>query len=181
MANIYTSERTMFEVLHAAREEAWQDVEAACAEALARIDTERNETRTGEATMSNSIRLSEKHGVNPAIPICFYCNEAKNEIILAGYLRGDAEAPRAAVWNMEPCDKCEEWMKQGIILVSTREGETGDNPYRTGGWAVVRDEAIESMINPPELVTSILRARFAFVPDDAWEALGLPREAQKEE
>ena len=43
--------------------------------------------------MSRSIRISEKHGVNPTIPICFYCGEDKNEVALLGKLHGDKEAP----------------------------------------------------------------------------------------
>ena len=59
--------------------------------------------------MSDSIRLSEKHGVNPAIPLCFFCLKPKNEIIIAGKMRGeysDREAPQHAVWDMRPCDEC---------------------------------------------------------------------------
>ena len=39
--------------------------------------------------MSKSIRLSDKHGVNPAIPKCFICGESKNEILLFGKLKGN--------------------------------------------------------------------------------------------
>ena len=46
--------------------------------------------------MKDGIRLSPKHGVNPAVPLCFLCGQAKNEIVLAGRLPGDVEAPRAA-------------------------------------------------------------------------------------
>ena len=41
-----------------------------------------------------SIRLSKEHGVNPAIPICYFCGEEKNEIVLAGRLPQDVEAPK---------------------------------------------------------------------------------------
>ena len=50
------------------------------------------------------IRLSKKYGLNPAIPHCFYCNEAKKEVILAGAFGGGKEAPRAAVWDLLPSD-----------------------------------------------------------------------------
>ena len=36
--------------------------------------------------MSKSIRLSPAHGVNPTIPICFWCGNEKNEIALMGKL-----------------------------------------------------------------------------------------------
>jgi len=121
------------------------------------------------------ITLSPKHGVNPAIPRCYFCGKPKNQVILAGKLPKDAEAPQDAIWDSDPCDECLGYMKQGVILISVRVGEQGDNPYRTGGWVVVRDEAIRRMVQPEELSEKILKERVAFVPDDAWDALGLPR------
>ena len=121
-----------------------------------------------------SIRLSPKHGVNPAIPKCFVCGEDKNEILLVGLMRGDREAPKSAAWNTEPCDQCLEHMKTGVILISVRDGEEESNPYRTGGWAVVRDEAITRMVSAVQC-DQILEKRMAFVPDEVWDALGLPR------
>jgi hypothetical protein len=127
--------------------------------------------------VNGSIKLSEKYGVNPSVNVCFYCNEDKNEIVLPGRLKGDAEAPHRGVWNMEPCDKCKTHMEQGIILISVDELRSMDreNPWRTGGWCVVREDAILQIINPPELAERVRQTRVAFVPDDAWDALGLPR------
>jgi hypothetical protein len=122
-----------------------------------------------------SIRLSQKYGVNPAIPLWFYCNEPKNEIILAGAF-GGKEAPRNAVWDRVPCDKCQEWMKQGILFISTKDGESGDNPYRTGGWCVIKEEAVKGFVTNPDVLNSILKARVAFIEDKTWDAIGLPRE-----
>jgi hypothetical protein len=125
--------------------------------------------------MSRGIPLSPKHGVNPAIPLCFFCNESKNEVILAGRLKDDAEAPRAAVWDRNPCDKCAGYMKQGVILISVKVGESGDNPYRTGGWVVLKDEAVTRIITTADVRDDILKKRIAFVPDNVWDAVGLPR------
>lgn len=136
-----------------------------------------------------SILLSPKHGLNPFIPKCFYCLKDKNEIILAGKMkpqkdaRGnvidrDPEAPRNVVMDMEPCDECKGFMEQGVILVSVRDEEQSENPYRTGGWVVLKAEAVQKIIQPPELVQHILERRFAFVPDDAWDMIGLPRGGQ---
>lgn len=49
-----------------------------------------------------------------------------------------------------------------------------DNPCRTGGWVVVAEKFIKRVIHPPELVEHMLQTRFAFVPDEAWNKLGLP-------
>ena len=60
-----------------------------------------------EMTMAkNSIRLSEKHGVTPTIPVCFGCGKQKNEIALLGRLPNDAEAPMNMVLNYDPCEEC---------------------------------------------------------------------------
>src|SRR5574344_1275048 len=67
-----------------------------------------------------AISLSEKHGLNPMIPKCFVCGEDKNIIALMGRLPGDREAPRNAVIDREPCGKCKEYMKAGVILISVR-------------------------------------------------------------
>jgi len=129
-----------------------------------------------------SIRISEKHGVNPSLSQCFFCMGDKNELMLLGRLPGDVEAPRKAVYNHEPCDQCAKMMTMGVILISARDGEQGNNPYRTGGWVVVKDEFITRNVTPPEHAERILKARMAFLPDAVWDALGLPRtEAETEQ
>jgi len=122
-----------------------------------------------------TIKLSPTHGVNPAIPLCFFCNESKNEIILAGRLPGDEQAPQHHVWNMEPCDKCVEYMKQGVIFISVRDDASGSNPYRTGGWCVMKDEAVARIITDETVRNDVLKRRVSFVPDEVWDAIGLPR------
>lgn len=72
--------------------------------------------------------------------------------------------------------KCKDYMKQGIILISVRDGEKGNNPYRTGGWCIVRDEVITRIVNSPELVESILKHRVSFISDIVWDQIGLSRE-----
>lgn len=122
----------------------------------------------------SSIKLSPKHGLNPAIPLCFFCNEPKNEIVLPGRLPGDVEAPRNVVWNHVPCSTCEEHMGNGIIIISVRDGETGNNPYRTGGWAVVKDDAVSRLIGNAELLQQVLAKRVMFMENKTWEQIGLP-------
>lgn len=126
--------------------------------------------------MSN-IRLSEKHGVNPSLEQCFVCMKDVG-VVLFGKLKGDAEAPGRVCLgpNSEPCDECKGFMEQGVILISVRKGESGNNPYRTGGWCVVKDEAITRWGMSPELEESILKRRMAFIDDETWNMIGLPRE-----
>lgn len=120
------------------------------------------------------IILSPRHGVNPSLSLCFYCGREKNELVLPGRLPGDAEAPRRAVWNMEPCAECAEHMGRGVIMIQVQDGEEGkENPVRLGGYAVVLDEALRRFIEPPALLDQILRARFVMVPDAVWKAIGM--------
>ena len=62
----------------------------------------------------DSILLSPKHGVNPTIPVCFWCGREKNEVALMGYLKGrggeDIAAPMHMVIDYEPCDECRQNM-----------------------------------------------------------------------
>lgn len=120
-----------------------------------------------------SIPLSPKYGLNPAIPVCFYCGKDKNEIVLPGRMKGDVEAPAHAVWDREPCDDCKKFMEQGIILIQVRDGETDmTNPYRLGGFVVATEEAVRRWLTG-DVVEEVCRKRVCFVPDEVWRAIGL--------
>ena len=126
---------------------------------------------------------------------CFYCNEAsgiallgqikpavKKSLAEAGVPVGpDGDAPRrGVVVDSVPCHKCKEYMEMGIILISIDDVKTDDpkNPYRTGGWCVVKEEFVTRNIKP-ELAEIILEHRVAFVPDALWDEIKLPREPLK--
>ncbi len=130
----------------------------------------------------SSIKLSPEYGVNPAVPLCYFCLEEKGEVILAGRMKGDREAPRKAVWNMEPCDTCKGYMETGIILISVDESKTTDraNPYRTGGFCVIKEKVISEMLHEDAAV-DILEQRYALVPDEIWDGIGLPKLSNTEE
>jgi hypothetical protein len=115
----------------------------------------------------SGITISEKHGINPCIPKCFFCGKDKNEIILFGRLPNDQEAPRGSVINKEPCDECAEYMRIGIIVIVVRDGEKGGNPYRTGGFFVIKEEAVKKMC--PDLGDS----RVMFIEESAAKMVGL--------
>lgn len=51
---------------------------------------------------NKTIKFSPKHGLNPTIPVCFFCGQQKNEIAFMGRLAGDAEAPRNLILDYEP-------------------------------------------------------------------------------
>jgi hypothetical protein len=99
-----------------------------------------------------SIRISEKHGVNPTIPVCFWCGKEKNEIALLGKLKGDIEAPMYCVLDYEPCEECQKKWNLGVALIGTSKKPLNDTLppikdtpeetlYPTGQWLVVTKEA----------------------------------------
>jgi hypothetical protein len=123
-----------------------------------------------------SIRVSPKHGVNPCLPVCFYCGEDTGEVALLGYLPGDKEAPHRACLDKRPCPKCEGLMKQGVLFICVKNDASGDNPERTGLMTVITDEGVKRIgLNPPELEQTILKSRVTFIPENVWDALGLPK------
>ena len=126
-----------------------------------------------------SLRISHKHGVNPTIPLCYFCGQPKNEIVLLGLLPNDAEAPRNLVIDYQPCEKCREMMELGVTLVEVtidppNVGQPplahieGEDIYPTGRWCVVKPEFIDKAINDPDLAENIKRERKAFLPPDAY-------------
>ena len=129
-------------------------------------------------TKEKSIRLSPKHGVNPTMGVCPICNEPSGTIMLLGLIKGkersDPGAPRY-VRDDQPCDKCVEYMEQGVIFISVRDGQPeSQNPYRTGKFCVVTDEGVRRIVETPELLADILKKRVAFIEDATWELIGLP-------
>lgn len=118
----------------------------------------------------SSIHLHPKYGVNPTVSQCFFCCKDKNELVLLGRAYKE-EAPRHMCLDREPCDECKKYMEMGVILVSVRNNETDrNNPYRTGGFVVVKEEAAKRIFG-----WSTVQSRFAFVEDEAWDKIGLPR------
>lgn len=148
----------------------------------------------------SSIHLHRKHGLNPALTTCYFCNEASGILLAGAEVKKFKEVGLAdddgrmkmniGVIDTRPCSKCEDLMKKGIILISIRDDATKEidsanieqripNPYRTGGWCVVTEDYIRRMIADPKLVEHVLKKRMAFIPDQAWDVLGLPRGENK--
>ena len=56
--------------------------------------------------MGDIIRLSDRHGVNPTLCMCFWCGEDTGDLALLGRMKGDVEAPQKAIVNYDPCPDC---------------------------------------------------------------------------
>lgn len=126
------------------------------------------------------IMVSPQHGLNPGLEQCFFCLEDIG-VLFFGRLEGDKVAPKRICKGPESCcEKCASYMEQGVILISVREPtseEERKNPYRTGGFVVLKDESIQRVLTG-DVVDHILKARFAFLPDEVWDMLGLPKEGK---
>lgn len=132
-----------------------------------------------------NIPISKEFGLNPTIPVCFYCGEAKNEIALLGtkYKGPDgktAEAPHYMLMDYTPCDKCAGMMAQGITIMEivpvgkskypalAKEG-TLAYVAPTGRWSVVTEEAIERW--HPDNADEIIKARRTLMEHPLYEAI----------
>lgn len=91
------------------------------------------------------IRISEKYGANPSLDTCFICGK-ETSVILFGTAYKDengktAEAP-SRVCTGQVCEDCQKVMdKGGIFFIAVKDGETGDNPCRTGQITAIKEEA----------------------------------------
>ena len=100
----------------------------------------------------DGIKLSEKHGVNPTIVKCFFCGADKG-VAMLGKLPGDAAAPKEAILDYEPCEKCQEMWDQGQVIIEAGEAAQDGRPpisfegetpiYPTGRWLVMERESAQ--------------------------------------
>lgn len=123
--------------------------------------------------------ISKKHGVNPTIPICFWCRKEKNEIALLGKLPGDTEAPRSTwlVGDYEPCDACKKLREQGIELI-----EAADRPvihpkqlpyhgaYPTGRHMILSEHGVRTIFSP-EIADDLCKRKIGFMDSETFAKL----------
>lgn len=133
--------------------------------------------------MSNS---EPKLGV--ALTKCFFCGEDDKIVLNTRLTKKHAESVEemhGKVLDMEPCPKCKGFMDQGIILM-TFDPEKSDkdwnkakmpNPYRTGGFFVVKEEACEKFMSP-DMFKYAQEHRWMFIEHQAAIDLGLFQEVK---
>lgn len=135
---------------------------------------------------------------NPRLAIaltnCFFCGEGDQLLIDKRPKFSDEpsameRAAHGKVVNMEPCHKCADFMKQGIILITidnakstpgwnkTAPGVMPD-PYRAGGFIVIKEEAFKRLFNSSAHANSSardfgLKHRWMFLEHAAAEMMGL--------
>ncbi len=128
----------------------------------------------------SGIKLSPNHGVNPAIPVCFWCGKPKNEIALLGKIdKQDSETPRHVIIDYDPCDTCQQLFSQGIHIIGVTEEpiaegmfpivDDGTNTfYPTGSMLVARPEWAERFLtanNKSDMIPDVLERKALLLPD----------------
>ena len=104
--------------------------------------------------MSKSIKISPKYGLNPTIPVCFWCGKQKNEIALMGRMKDDIEAPKNMVLDYVPCEECQSHMAMGVAVLEASDHPNTENQppiqegvYPTSRFVVVTTECADRVFN----------------------------------
>ena len=95
------------------------------------------------------VRISKEFGINPSVDTCFICGKETSVVLFGTSYKDEngktAEAPQK-VCTGHICDNCKQIIdKGGIFFIAVKDGETGKNPYRTGQFAAVKEEAVQRM------------------------------------
>lgn len=108
---------------------------------------------------------------------CYFCGKDKGLVMNTRLTQKHAEEIKKMhghAIDYEPCDECKKLMKEGIMFISVKDGESGNNPYRTGKMCVIKDEAVKKFTSP-EMFEQVKKTRMAFIEDSIWDMLGLPK------
>jgi len=128
----------------------------------------------------DSIRVHPKHGLNPTMPVCFWCDKETGEIAFLGAAY-KGRAPSRLILNYDPCDSCRAAMAQGITIIEARKRQPGETAHTldkartvvpTGRWVVVAEEAFRRIAVGPE-GEAALRERRTLVDPETWKGIGL--------
>lgn len=114
--------------------------------------------------------------------LCYYCGKP-NAVVLDRHIVNHSTQIgmiHNKVVDMQPCSECEDYMKQGILLITIDDEKSPPewdkqampNPYRTGGFFVVTEEACKRCL-PDDLYNWASVMRWMFIAHDAAEAIGL--------
>lgn len=128
--------------------------------------------------MSNSVKISPRHGLNPSIPICFWCGEEKNEVVLLGKMnKEDSEAPRRILIDYKPCEKCKKAFEQGIQVIGVNttpffdnqeplKDEGDDRLYPSGAYFIATEQWVNRVIDDEDIRNSTLKTRKLLMEDN---------------
>lgn len=93
------------------------------------------------------VRLSKKFGVNPSVLRCECCGKEYGVGLFGTAIkdRKTGKTVKAPLYMHHGfCEDCQKVIDQdGLLVIEVRDGETGDNPYRTGHITGITKEAKE--------------------------------------
>lgn len=116
------------------------------------------------------IILHPKYGLNPTVinKICFVCGKEVGtaEIALLGSSYKE-EAPSHMVMDNCICNECDNYRKQGVWIISVRDGSNGSKPYKTGKVFLLKEEAHERIFGEKPG-----KEKITFVEDSVLDRLG---------
>lgn len=98
-----------------------------------------------------NLTLSKEYGVNPSVQICNCCGKEMSVILFGTSYKDEngrtAEAPHKVATGAI-CEDCQAAIESGgIFFIEVRDGESGNNPYRTGRLVCVKEEAVSRMFS----------------------------------
>ena len=115
--------------------------------------------------------------IGVALTKCFYCGENSDILmntILTKHIADKVKDCHGKVVSMKPCTQCKTYMEMGIILLTyDNEKSKGNDIYRTGGFFVVREEAVTRWYKDKETLDKVLEGRFTFIEHNLAEKMGL--------
>jgi hypothetical protein len=122
-----------------------------------------------------------KLGVALAKEVCPACCKEMDGPIIMNTRLNESQAKKVEEMNGKVigfsdkfCDECEKHSKMGVILITVDAEKTEDrtNPWRTGGYFVIKDDAIERIF-PEEQAKELIKKRMGYIEHKAAEAIGL--------
>lgn len=115
----------------------------------------------------SGIRLSKEYGVNPSVEIYHICGKEMGVALFGASYKDEngktAEAPHKICMG-GICDDCKNVIDNGgIFFIEVRDGESGNNPYRTGRIIAVKESAVKNILKGYNKVN--------YVEHSLWEKL----------
>lgn len=112
----------------------------------------------------SSIKISKEFGLNPTVETCFICGESIGVALLGAAYKDKysktAEAPSRLCMG-HTCDNCTKIIHDGgIFFIEVRDGETGDNPYRTGRIIAIKEDSVKKVLKGYSKVNYVEQTMF---------------------
>lgn len=115
--------------------------------------------------------MTEKSHV--ALTKCFYCGKDTDILLAMKYRNGkpihDMSQYHGKADPRRPCEECKGYMRKGVILCEVRDGESGENPYRTGKLWVLSAESCKRIFTGIDFD----KVRFIFIENRHAKHIGL--------